>query len=183
MQEQWKDIVGYENLYKISNLGRVKSLEKVVYVGLNNSKKQTRKEKIKKLNTNKNGYLFTLLSKNGIKKYALIHKLVAQAFIPNPKNYNCINHKDENKQNNFFENLEWCSIRYNCNYGNRNKKISINMMGEKHKKSKKVLCVETGIIYNSTGEVERKIGIKSDQVRKCACGNKKSAHNLHFRYV
>ena len=63
-----------------------------------------------------------------------IHRLVAETFIPNPNNYYCVNHKDENPLNNNVKNLEWCSINYNCNYGNRNKKIS-----EKLKRIKNII--------------------------------------------
>ena len=122
MQEVWKDIVGYENLYQISNLGNVKSVEKYVNSCLKHNTKIKRKEKMLK-QYNKSGYLQVALSKNGIKMFFLVHRLVAQAFIPNPNNLPQINHKDENKQNNNINNLEWCDRKYNCNYGTRNSKI------------------------------------------------------------
>ena len=86
-EEIWKDIKGYEGLYQISSLGRVKSL----HYG---------KEKILKLNKNNKGYLYIFLNKNGIRKHFYIHRLVAKAFISNPYNYNCVNHKNENTLNN-----------------------------------------------------------------------------------
>lgn len=107
--EEWKDIKGYESLYKISNYGNIKSYHK--------------KEKLLKLNTDKNGYVIVALSKNGKKHYFKLHRLVAQTFIDNPNNYPQINHKDENKRNNNVNNLEWCTSKYNNNYGTRINKV------------------------------------------------------------
>lgn len=115
-QEVWKDIPDYKNLYQISNFGRVKSLERLIYRKNGN---YIVKEKILKNKTNTKGYLSISMCKNGKVKYVMIHRLVAQAFIPNPNNFPCINHKDENKQNNCVENLEWCTYSYNNTYNNR----------------------------------------------------------------
>lgn len=114
--EQWKDIKGYDGLYQVSNLGRVKSLKRKVW---NGKKYYTIPEKPLKLGFN-GRYYHVRLSKAGAVKIYVVHKLVAEAFIPNPNNHPVINHKDENKTNNNVDNLEWCSIKYNCNYGNRN---------------------------------------------------------------
>ena len=114
MKETWKPIKNYEGLYEVSNKGQVRSL----------NYKRTGEIKILKLRVDKYGYLQVHLSKNG-KHYAKsIHRLVAQTFIPNPNNYSQVNHKDEKRDNNNVENLEWCNCKYNNNYGNRNKKIS-----------------------------------------------------------
>lgn len=114
-QEIWKDIKNYEGLYKISNLGRVKSLPK--YAG-----RSYRKEKILKTYLDKNGYVKVILCKNNKTRFLSIHRLLAEAFIPNPNDYPQINHKDENKQNNSLNNLEWCTCKYNINYGTRTKR-------------------------------------------------------------
>lgn len=111
--EEWKDIQGYEGLYQVSNYGRVKSL--------GNEKK--RNDKILKAQTKKNMYKQIGLHKDGIEKKYLIHRLVAQAFIPNPNNYKEVNHKDENPSNNNVFNIEWCSSSYNANYGTRKERI------------------------------------------------------------
>ncbi len=138
MNEIWKDIQGYEGIYQISNLGRVKSLPRVIeYDKPNWSKIQHMKisipEKILKTKKRKDGYLEICLTCFGKQKYFCIHRLVAQAFLSNPDNLPQVNHKDENKINNQVDNLEWCSANYNCNYGNRNKRISeyrkINQFG------------------------------------------------------
>lgn len=111
IKEIWKDIPNYERKYKASNLGRIKTL----------NFKKTGKEKIMSIQTTGN-YNHIILHKNGKKKNFSIQKLIALTFIPNPNNYNEINHKDENTRNNHVDNLEWCNHTYNINYGNRTKK-------------------------------------------------------------
>lgn len=106
MEEIWKDIKGYEGLYQISNFGRVKSL----------NYRNTGKEQLLKPALNTTGYFCVMLCKP-LKRF-LIHRLVAKAFIPNPDNLPCVNHKDENPTNNHVDNLEWCTQLYNVNYGN-----------------------------------------------------------------
>lgn len=110
MIEEWRDVLGYEGLYEVSNLGRVR-----------------RNGKILKPQAERGGYLHVFLSKNGIVKHGKVHRLVASAFIPNPNNYPQINHKDEDKTNNAVSNLEWCDGKYNANYGTRNKRVSEKM--------------------------------------------------------
>lgn len=111
--EVWKDVVGYEGLYKVSSLGRVRSLDRVVTH--KNGRKRLFKGKL--LTPFKNEYFMVVLSKNGKKSSSNIHRLVAQAFIPNTNNLPEVNHKDEDKTNNRLSNLEWCTRKYNINYG------------------------------------------------------------------
>lgn len=122
MQEIWKDIPGFENIYQVSNIGNVKTLDKYVNSSIKNNNKVKRKTKILK-QYNKNGYLQVSLSKENKRYYFGVHRLVAMAFLPNTNNLPQVNHKDENKLNNKVDNLEWCSAKYNCNYGTRNSKI------------------------------------------------------------
>ena len=105
MTEIWKNIEGYEGKYQVSNLGRVKSM-----IG---------QEKVLHPKKHRNGHLQIGLHKDKKRKTMYIHRLVAQAFIPNPDNLPCVNHKDENPSNNNVDNLEWCTQKYNCNYGTR----------------------------------------------------------------
>ena len=105
--EEWRPICGYEGLYEVSNLGRVKSL----------GNDKTRKEKILSQVKMKKGYLMVNLYKNGKMKTCKVHRLVAKAFLENPNGYTCVNHIDENKVNNYVDNLEWCSYKYNSNHG------------------------------------------------------------------
>ena len=109
INEQWKPIEGFEGLYEISNLGRIKSF----WYG---------KEKILKPKKDKDGYLVVCLYRDGKQKFFRIHRLVATAFIPNPYGFEQVNHKDENKANNVKSNIEWCSAKYNSNYGTRTKR-------------------------------------------------------------
>lgn len=106
MEEVWKDVVGYEGLYQVSNKGNVKSL----------NWKNTGKQQNLFLKPHNKGYLQVELAKDGKKKCFVVHRLVATAFIPNPLGLPQVNHKDENKRNNFAENLEWCNASYNVNY-------------------------------------------------------------------
>lgn len=107
MEEQWSPIKEYEGVYMISNKGGVKRIYKKHPNG-------------KHLNpiVDRDGYLRVSLSKNNIKRSYLVHRLVAEAFIPNINNFPVINHKDENKQNNQVDNLEWCTVKYNTQYNN-----------------------------------------------------------------
>ena len=127
MKEIWKDIKGYEDLYQISNYGEVKSLEKKAGFS-------TRKEKILKQHLDKDGYVKVYLCKNNKVKFLSVHRLIAEAFIPNPNNFPQINHKDENKQNNKIENLEWCTCKYNINYGTRTKRQKETIKNERSNK-------------------------------------------------
>lgn len=109
--EIWKDIKGYEGLYQVSNMGRIKS-------------SHNRKSFIKGRLIQK-GYLQVALCSKNKREYKLIHRLVAEAFIENPSNLPQVNHKNEDKTLNIVENLEWCSNEYNHNYGTRNIRVGI----------------------------------------------------------
>lgn len=147
MKEIWKPIMGYEGLYEVSNLGNVKSVERYVksshrgYVGY-----RKLNSKLLKPTVNKWGYRTLSLRKDNKYTAVRINRLVAQAFIPNPDNLPCVNHKDENKLNDAANNLEWCTYKYNNNYGDRNKKIS---------------CARTGMKF--TDEHKRNISLAKKQ--------------------
>lgn len=160
MEEIYKDIEGYAGLYQISNHGNVKSFH-------------TSKEKILKPVKDKDGYLFVGLYKQGKhKKHYKVHRLVAKAFIENPDNLPVVNHKDEDKTNNKVDNLEYCTAEYNINYGTRNQRIS-----------KRVLCIETGKIYQSGKQVERELGFFSSYISSACNGKLKQAYGYTWRYV
>ena len=132
MIEEWRDIKGYEGIYQVSNLGRVKSCERDVHFIKNTGTHFTKhyRERILSPNLSTPGYLTVMLYKdnrNGGPKQSKrcqIHILVAQAFIPNPDNLPQINHKDEDKKNNCVDNLEWCTRQYNMKYGTLPYRIS-----------------------------------------------------------
>ena len=106
MKEEWRDIPGYEGLYKVSNTGKILSLDY--------AHRGYAQELVPKVNNK--GYLWVQLKHNNQRKDCLIHRLVAEAFIDNPNGFPLINHKDENKKNNNSWNLEWCTRKYNANY-------------------------------------------------------------------
>lgn len=123
--EQWKDINNYEGLYQVSNFGRIRSLKReTISSNQYSSFKKQANEIILKQSINKHGYCSIILSKNGKNKWYSVHRLVACAFIDNSNGFKCVNHKDENKQNNNVENLEWCTHKYNNNYGTRKKRVA-----------------------------------------------------------
>ena len=127
MDEIWKDITGYEGIYQVSNYGNVKAVARTLNDG------RFRKERMLKPYIDRDGYKkATLWYGNNPQKHYFVHRLVALAFIDNPDNYPQINHKDENPANNHVENLEWCDVRYNINYGNRNIKMAQAIRGENH---------------------------------------------------
>lgn len=118
-KEIWKPVVGFEGLYEVSSLGRVKSLDRYVKAG-HNSFRLSKGKILKPVKDSKGYYIIQL----GRRYKCTLHRLVANAFIPNPNDYPCINHKDENKLNNNIGNLEWCTYKYNNNYGTRLDRIS-----------------------------------------------------------
>lgn len=132
MEEIWKDIKGYEGIYQVSNLGRVKRLNSFYYCGHHSQQRRDIPEMLLKTFKREKGYLAIRLSNGSVRKTYLIHRLVAEAFIPNPDNLPQVNHKDECPSNNNSTNLEWCDNKYNCNYGSHPSNISIRQKGRKH---------------------------------------------------
>ena len=123
--EIWKDIVGYEGLYQVSNKGNVKRIEHEDFKCRQGYR--VFKERMLKPFKNFRGYMKVGLHKGNKKKDVFVHRLVAEAFIENPCNYPQVNHKDEDKTNNCVANLEWCTNLYNTNYGEKHKqKLSEN---------------------------------------------------------
>lgn len=142
-QEVWIDIKDYEGKYKVSNQGRVYSLNTHKYLSLGN---------------NGRGYLFVSLWKNGEAKREYVHRLVARHFIPNPENLPQVNHKDENKENNCVENLEWCSNNYNNSYGTKKERAAKTLLNNgktSHKVKQFTLDGEYVATYRSMREAER----------------------------
>lgn len=168
--EHWKDVVGYEGLYEVSNWGNVRSLK----YG------RTGKPRLLKPAKAGNGYLFVGLHKDGERTQKLVHRLVAEAFLDNPYNLPQINHKDENPANNHCENIEYCSAKYNVNYGTRNqrdadsKSISIDQFAL------------NGVFirrWKSIMEASRQLGIDNSLICKCARGKNKTAGGFKWRYA
>lgn len=116
-EEIWKPVVGYEGLYEVSSLGRVRSLDRY------DSNNHFLKGRILRLCVDTKGYLKVGLSSNGKVKTYMVHRMVVEAFIPNPDNLPEVNHIDEDKKNNRVDNLEMCDRKYNMNYGSRMDKV------------------------------------------------------------
>lgn len=183
--EEWKDIAGYEGLYQVSTLGRVKSLARISAQG------HQLLEKYLKPRRCTTGYFQVCLSKNGNLAYKDIHRLVAQAFIPNLENLPQVNHKDESRTNNCVDNLEWCTAKYNANYGTRNERVAEARKGQRlsgvslekmrHKLMKKVMCVETGEVFDSI-EAAKEFTHTSN-VCNALKGRNKTAGGYHWRYA
>lgn len=126
MKEEWRDIKGYEGLYQVSNLGRVKALTRTVK---RNGKDMHLNEKILKVQKNPYGYCLVTLSSNGVEKHIMVHRLVAEAFIVKADVSFEVNHIDENKANNRVDNLEWCTHRYNNLYKDKAKRSGQKLVG------------------------------------------------------
>ena len=125
--EIWKDVIGYEGLYMVSSFGRIISLGRFILPG-RGGKDRFKKPKLIHLSINQNGYYKCSLSKMGKICYARVHRLVGEAFIPNPNKYPCIDHIDTNTKNNHKDNLRWCTRKVN-----QNNPLSLIKMSKSHK--------------------------------------------------
>ena len=177
----WKDIPGYEGLYQVSNTGQVRSL------GNNKSKKT----KILKTMADTKGYKRLTLYKNSKKKTYKVHRLVAQAFIPNPNDLPEVNHKDENKANNAVWNLEWCTHEYNMNFGTVKERVSKTKRNKKHCKAKPILMytLDGQFIkrFDSIADANEFLGKdrhKSNNISAClrGCKGQKTAYGYIWKY-
>lgn len=182
--EEWRDIAGYEGQYQISNLGKVRSLDRYVKCnGFNLIKGQLMKPKIDKY-----GYFQISLCKNCKYKSFTIHRLVAQAFLPNPDNLPQINHINECKWDNTVWNLEWCNSKYNINYGT-GKKRRIDTQRKTMSTMKPVLqyTLDMEFVgeYPSASEASRQTGINKSNIGSCCNGNPehKSAGGYVWKFV
>lgn len=180
-EEIWKDIEGYEGLYQVSNMGRVKSL------GNGGTNQHKGKETIMKQQLSRR-YLSLILVKNKEKKRFRVHRLVAQAFIPNPDNLPQVNHKNEIKTDNRVENLEFCDAIYNHNYGTINKRISEAQINHK-KKSIPIyqFTIDGKFVkeWPSIHEINRVLGFHRGHISDC-CKRKpkyKTAYGFIWRFA
>ena len=172
MEEIWKDIIGYEGLYQVSNLGNVKSLDRIDSIG------HIRKGKILDSSLVRD-YYRVCLSKNGERIVHMIHRLVAEAFIPNPDNLNCVNHKDEDKTNNCVDNLEWCTNEYNLKYGTARERAAKS-------RTKPVIQYDLygNVIkeWSSVSEVVRQTGYGQGNISNCCNNNLNTAYGYVWRF-
>ena len=164
--EIWKDIPGYSGLYQISNKGCV-----ISYCGFHNVTQRILRPQI-----TQNGYYQVSLKIHGKVQRFKIHRLVAMAFIPNPRNLPQINHRNEIKTDNRVENLEWCTPQYNVCYGT-------GLERRAKKRGKRVECVETGIVYYSCGNAAQMMNLDFSHISKCCRGLLPQHKGFHFKYV
>lgn len=181
-KEVWKPVVGYEELYLVSDTGLVKSLAKDRVIG--NGARRIYPEIILKQSVDSGGYKQVKLCCNGKSKQFLVHKVVASAFLENNNGYFEVNHKDENKQNNNASNLEWCSRKYNMNYGSAMEKTRIKNLNCKTT-SKRLIQYDTNMVkiaeYPSVGECARRTGYSQGTISACCC--KKPHFNTYKGYI
>lgn len=177
-KEIWRDVVGFENLYKVSNFGNVISIEREVPNGPCTTR-IVPSTTLSKLDNGK-GYITVTLSKGCTPKKYYIHRLVATAFLPNPNSFKEINHKDENKSNNHLSNLEWCTSSYNKRYGTCIKRlIETRNKNKRGSYEKPVYAYDLNgnfvKEYRSIAEASRKTGISEESLRSAIMGKSKSS--------
>lgn len=175
--EEWRQVKGYEGLYEISSFGRVKSL----------NYHQTGKEGILLPRKDKDGYFYINLYKDKKRTTKKVHRLVAEAFIPNPENLPCINHKGENPSKNFVWQLEWCSVKYNCNFGTRNNRmINTRDINQSYNHRKPVLQydLQGNLIneFSSIIEVKKQLGYNAGNICQCCKGKLKQIYGYKWKY-
>lgn len=176
--EIWKDIKGYEGLYQISDRGRVRSLDR--YVNAMYGKRFV-KGAIRKSHINVGlGYKTLCLSKEGTTAEVYVHRLVAEAFVPNPNNYKMVNHKDENKTNNVPSNLEWCTAAYNMAYSNIYEKSR-----EKNCIAVRQYALNGTFIreYKSSYEAGRAMNVRPYCITHCCMGKIGSVRGFLWAYA
>lgn len=165
MREEWRSVIGYEGLYEVSNLGRI------------------RRVKIMEPSKKKHGYMqISLVDRNGVRKSLRLHRIVAEAFIPNPENKPQVNHKDENPINNRAKNLEWATAEENTNYGSRNARASA-----KNGSKTPVLKIDPKTMkilseYPGQSSAARDTGICVSCINACLRGKQKCAGGYLWEY-
>lgn len=183
IKEIWKTIEDYPT-YMISNFGNVKSLKHG-------------KEKLLKQGKDKDGYCQVSLWKESKQKTCKVHRLVATHFLPNPENLPQVNHKNESKTDNCVDNLEFCDAKYNANYGEHNKKLSIALKGKKQSqeciekkakaRQKPIACYNKNgdlvALYTSIKQASELLNIFSTNIAQCCRGKYKSCGGYIFKYI
>ena len=189
--EEWKDVVGYEGIYQVSSCGGVRFSD----------------GRPKAIRKDKDGYAITTLIKDKVQKTMKVHRLVATAFIDNPLSLPMVNHKDEVKDNNNVDNLEWCTSKHNANYGTRNEKISNKQKGrpnphckgEKnyfygkhfarglHPMAKKVAQLDANgkimTVFDCTGDAADSVNCSPSAIGLCCRGERHTTKGYKWIYV
>lgn len=188
MIEIWRDVPGFETLYKVSNFGRIRSCDRVYEQ--NRPYRNQRKiiGKILKLQI-KRGYPSVILIKNNIKYTRLVHRIVALAFIPNPSKKPQIDHINTIRTDNRVENLRWCTASENSNnpLTRKNKSMALTgrtgLRGAEHPESKEVICLNTGNHYPNSMEAGRELNISGPGIRRVCRGERKTYKGMKFAFA
>lgn len=181
-KEKWSSILGQENRYDVSSFGRIKSLSKPCK-NRNGTIRHSKELILKNRLRGNEGYYFVSFYNKYLYTTETVHRLVATAFIPNPLNLPCVNHKDGNKLNNNVENLEWCTYSENAIHAHA-EGLHVSLKGEKHLKAKlndsKVLAIRRLYKINKNLnriEIAKKLGVASNTIT-CIINNKTWRHLL-----
>ena len=161
--EIWKDVVGFEGLYKVSNLGNVKGQKGVL-----------------KISTQTNGYKYVTLHKEGRQHHSLVHRLVAFSFLPNPNGCPEVNHKSEDKSDNSVNNLEWCSHKYNHNYGTGHKRAAEK---QGRKVAQLTLDGEVVKIHDSVRQAAKSVNKSHKDIYNVCNGLRHTSSGYRWEYV
>lgn len=178
MIEEWRPVKGYEGFYEVSNMGNVRSLDKIDKNG------RSLKGKILK-QCIVQGYHVVGLSLDGSLKQVKVHRLVAESFIPNNDGLPQVNHKNEDKHDNRACNLEWCTTLYNLNYGTRNERISKKQRNRTDQR-KPIQQIKDGVViatYPSRNESARQTGFLKNAIGNAVTGRTKTAYGYEWKYL
>ena len=185
--EEWRPVKGYEGLYEVSNHARVRSLDRVIIDefienGVPCIRKRKFKGMIRKQQLTIHGYWQVILNAKGVCIHHRVHRLVAEAFIPNPNHLPCINHKDEDRTNNLPSNLEWCDFMYNNHYGTRLEKIA-----HARRKIVEQLTMDGQHVayYLGVRKLCRNTNMTLRTIQRClyCCNRYESAYGYRWRYI
>ena len=189
--EEWRDVVGYEGYYQVSNLGRIRSLDRAVRHAYRGT--QSIKGHILTPCRGNGPYYSVMLSKDGKAKSLRVHRLVATAFVPNPDRLNCVNHKDGDKLNNSASNLEWCTHRHNTQHAIDHKLLTYDNSGfstwseesRKHysRVRKRAIIRSDGKRYESTADAAKDLGVTYSAVMHVLRGLNETCRGFKFSYA